>query len=310
MLNTQRLFLRNLRKRDIPAIHAWRNDPVCFRFQRWEDTSEEAVAAYVGKYENSTFLSKEAEQHYAVCCDNGIVGDLSYFFTEEDRCVTLGITISPEQQRKGYAREILSAVVSAVQQKYPELEIVALIEKDNAPSIALFESLGFQRECYAEKIQSYVYVIYGKENTVFYPVDDLRDKEICLKLTRTAEAQPVKRWLPAYYFDICLKSGEKIGYCDLRIGHNEKTYIGGNIGYGIEEAYRGNNYAAKACALLFRQAKKHGMDHLFITCGTDNIASARTCELAGGIFAEIADVPEDNELYEDLQRVRVYRFAL
>lgn len=145
---------------------------------------------------------------------------------------------------------------------------------------------------------------------MFYSTEELKDEEILLKLSRTAEAQPEKRWLPAYYFDICLLNGEKIGYCDLRIGHNEKTYIGGNIGYGIDEAHRGHHYAAKACKRLFRQARKHDLDHLFITCGTENAASARTCELAGGQFLEIADVPEDNELYEDLQKVRVYRFEI
>lgn len=145
---------------------------------------------------------------------------------------------------------------------------------------------------------------------MFYGTEDLRDGEIFLRLARTCDAQPEKRWLPAYYFDICLLSGEKIGYCDLRIGHNEKTYVGGNIGYGIDEEYRGHHYAAKACKLLFRQARKHGLEHLFISCGTENFASARTCELAGGEFVEIADVPEDNELYEDLQKVRVYRFAM
>ena len=145
---------------------------------------------------------------------------------------------------------------------------------------------------------------------MFYGTEDLRDGEIFLRLALTCDAQPEKRWLPAYYFDICLLSGEKIGYCDLRIGHNEKTYVGGNIGYGIDEEHRGHHYAAKACKLLFRQARKHGLEHLFISCGTENFASARTCELAGGEFVEIADVPEDNELYEDLQKVRVYRFAM
>lgn len=145
---------------------------------------------------------------------------------------------------------------------------------------------------------------------MFYDTNDLRDGEIFLDLERTCDAQPEKRWLPAYYFGICLLNGEKIGYCDLRIGHNDKTYIGGNIGYGIDEIFRGHHYAAKACALLFRQARKHGMDHLFITCGLENMASARTCELAGGSFLEIADVPRDNELYEDMNQVRVYRFAL
>lgn len=161
LLKTNRLYLRNLREEDVPAIHAYRSDPDCARYQRWENTSKEAVTAFVREFERSEFLSRQEEQHYAVCADGMLVGDLSYFHTEEDRCVTLGITISPEHQRKGYAKELLSAVVSAVMEKYPELDIVALIDRENAPSIALFESLGFERECWAERIRSYVYVIYG-----------------------------------------------------------------------------------------------------------------------------------------------------
>lgn len=146
---------------------------------------------------------------------------------------------------------------------------------------------------------------------MFYDCDDLRTDEIFLRLVKTAEEQPQKRWLPAYYFEICLPDGTTIGHCDLRIGHNEKTYIGGNIGYGIEEAYRGHRYAAKACALLFHQARKHGMDYLIITCVPDNLASARTCEIAGGRYLETVAIPPDNEMYAEGKRaVKIFRFDL
>ena len=140
-------------------------------------------------------------------------------------------------------------------------------------------------------------------------MEDLRDDVICLQLDHTCEAQPEKRWLPAYYFNICLPDGTKIGYCDLRIGHNDKTYIGGNIGYGIDEAHRGHHYAARACALLFRQAQKHRMAYAIITCVPENRASARTCELAGGRLVETAPIPEDNEMYaEGKRQVMIWRF--
>lgn len=146
---------------------------------------------------------------------------------------------------------------------------------------------------------------------MFYDTGDLKNDEIYLKLTRTCGAEPEKLWLPAYYFDICLLDGRKIGYCDLRIGHNERTYIGGNIGYGIDEEFRGNHYAAKACRLLFRQARKHDMDYLIITCVPANLASSRTCELAGGKFLEIADIPTDNNMYlEGKRQVKIYRFDI
>ena len=146
---------------------------------------------------------------------------------------------------------------------------------------------------------------------MFLDVSDLKTEEIFLKLVKTCNGLPEKQWVPAYYFDICLLVGTKIGYCDLRIGHNDKTYIGGNIGYCIDEPYRGHRYAAKACELLFRQARKHGLDHLIITCQPSNTASSRTCELAGGVYVETADIPEDNEMYDEGKRqVMIYRFSL
>ena len=149
------------------------------------------------------------------------------------------------------------------------------------------------------------------KNNMFYDTEDLRDGEIMLQLERTAEGNPEKNWVPAYYFGICLPDGTRIGQCDLRIGHNDRLYIGGNIGYGIDEAYRGHRYAAKACRLLFRQARKHGMDYVIITCDPDNTASARTCELAGGQYLETADIPEDHDMYErGFRQVLVYRFNL
>ncbi len=145
----------------------------------------------------------------------------------------------------------------------------------------------------------------------FFDTSDLRTEELMLRLDGTAQARPERNWVPAYYFTICLPDGTPVGGCDLRIGHNRSTWLGGNIGYHIEEAHRGHRYAAKACLLLFRLAKRHGMDHLFITCPVDNIASDRTCRLAGGHLTEVADVPEENDMYaEGIRRVNIYRFDL
>ena len=53
------------------------------------------------------------------------------------------------------------------------------------------------------------------------------------------------------------------------------------------------------------------MEYLSITCVPTNIPSAGTCELAGGTFPEVVDIPEDNEMYaEGKQKVKVYRFDL
>lgn len=146
---------------------------------------------------------------------------------------------------------------------------------------------------------------------MFFDTSDLYTDEIRLILVKTCEADSKKMWLPAYYFRICLLDGTPIGKIELRIGLNAKTYVGGNIGYAVEEAYRGHHYAGKACRLLFQLAKKHGMRSLIISCVPTNQASARTCEWAGGRLVEIAEVPYFSEMYEEGKReVCIYRFDL
>ncbi len=140
---------------------------------------------------------------------------------------------------------------------------------------------------------------------------DLHDEEIRLILRETKEANPEKNHVPAYKFDIALPSGEVIGKCVLRVGHNDNTFYGGNIGYSIDEPYRGHRFAAKATKLLLSLAARHGMDYLIITCDVSNVASSRTCLLAGGMFLCDAELPETNDMYERGTRtVRVYKFLV
>lgn len=164
MLRTPRLYLRNLCSGDIDTLFAYRNDEKCSVYQRYEDTSKEYLQKFVHDYAQSIFLSREEEQHYAIAwhTTGEMIGDMSVFFTETDRCFTLGITIAPQFQRQGYAYELLKEVIAQLQNQYPSMDLVALIEKGNEPSISLFRKLGFLEECYADSIQSYVYTIYGK----------------------------------------------------------------------------------------------------------------------------------------------------
>ena len=146
---------------------------------------------------------------------------------------------------------------------------------------------------------------------MFLNTDFLCDGEIRLALERTADADPVKGWVPAYHFHICDMQGNNMGKCDLRIGHNELLYYGGNIGYSVDEPYRGHHYAAKACRLLFELARKHDLGYVIITCVPENAASYKTCEAAGGVLLETAELPPDNNMrQEGKTHVRIYRFDL
>lgn len=148
--------------------------------------------------------------------------------------------------------------------------------------------------------------------TEFLDVDRLTDGEITLKCAEKTPADSKKGFVPAYHFEILSLSGEKAGVCDLRLGYTESLYYGGHIGYTVDPPFRGSHYAGKAVKLLLALAKRHGMDHIFITCVPENAASYRTCVWAGGQYLETADLPEDNDMrVEDGKtRVCVFRWDL
>ena len=159
-LETERLLLKNLTAEDAPVLYQYRNNTDCAKYQRWDDTELDAINQLIQMHENDIFLSLQEEQHYAIALkDSKCIGDLSLFYTPQDHCITLGITISPKYQHQGYAFEILKEVVASVQHEHPQLELVALIDPENQKSIELFAKLGFQMECYAESIASCVYTL-------------------------------------------------------------------------------------------------------------------------------------------------------
>ena len=130
----------------------------------------------------------------------------------------------------------------------------------------------------------------------FFDTGDLVGSEVSLRLDHTFPGDPARGWVPAYYFDIMDKNGVKVGACDLRIGHSDGLYYGGNIGYSVLEEHRGRHYAEKAVRLLFILAKKHDLGYLYITCRPENIPSRRTCERLGGTFMGIEELPPDNDM--------------
>ena len=81
------------------------------------------------------------------------------------------------------------------------------------------------------------------------------------------------------------------GYVSLRLGESPGLYYLGHIGYRIEERFRGNGYAAKACALLMPMLQRMRLGSLVITTNVENIASRRTCERLGCVLERIAPVP-------------------
>ncbi|MBT8495914.1 MAG: GNAT family N-acetyltransferase [Deltaproteobacteria bacterium] len=102
-----------------------------------------------------------------------------------------------------------------------------------------------------------------------------------------------------------------VGAIDLRAGTTDDIVrFGGHVGYSVDAEHRGARYAARSLMLLRILANAHGLDPLWITCNPDNIASRRTCELAGAVYVETVLLPETSDMYRDGDREKCrYRLA-
>jgi len=158
-------------------------------------------------------------------------------------------------------------------------------------------------------------VVYGtapERKKMILEADPLKTEEISLRQVELAPDDPQRKWDPAFHFDILDRAGVQIGGCNLRLGHSEALYYAGNIGYQIDEPYRGHHYAGKACKLLFQLARRQGMEYVIIVCAPGNQPSRKTCEWLGGELLEIAELPEDSEqrrLTGESHRC-IFRFSL
>lgn len=118
--------------------------------------------------------------------------------------------------------------------------------------------------------------------------------------------------IPYYWYNIILrKTNEIIGQISLRIGKNMHSYYNGNIGYFIEEPYRGHGYAYYAVQMLFPLSLAHLQDTLYISCNEKNIPSIKTILRLGGKYIETVLPPKEYiYYYEGMPRQNIYILSL
>lgn len=153
----------------------------------------------------------------------------------------------------------------------------------------------------------------NKENFTFLDPGRLIDNELELILVKKTPAIPEKGYFPRYEFEMRhSETGEKMGGIHFRVGNNKvmKLYVG-HLGYGVDDKFRGKKLASRSLLLLFPLAKKHDINPVWVTCNPENLASKRTCELAGGKFIAIVDLPKHSDQYKRGERKKCrYRFDI
>ena len=134
----------------------------------------------------------------------------------------------------------------------------------------------------------------------------------CLTLRLIETYHGDDKIIPFYYYDIYLNQIDKpIGKISIRIGHNQHSYYNGNIGYEVDEPYRGHGYAAQAVKMVLDVARFHQMSELIIACSEDNFPSRRVIEkLKATHLDTLVPPPSYVFYYEGMKAKSIYRLDL
>jgi tagatose 1,6-diphosphate aldolase len=147
----------------------------------------------------------------------------------------------------------------------------------------------------------------GDNGFAFLDTGQLVDGELALALRSLNPADPSRRFVPTYDFQMLVPAADAspspAGAINLRAGTTRDLELyGGHFGYHVEAQFRGHHYAERSVRLLLPLARRHGLQTIWITCNPDNWASRRTCERLGGVLVEIVDLPPDNDMYLEGER--------
>ncbi|MDO4764821.1 MAG: GNAT family N-acetyltransferase [Eubacteriales bacterium] len=160
-LETNRLVLRNLEEKDIDIMFDYRNNELCARYQRGQTKEREGLEKLVAERKNGKIsLDDSFILAIALKESDEMIGEVVVM--PKDKTISMGYTISYLHHRKGYAYEMLSALIDLLHVNFPCQEFICFVEPENTASINLLKKLGYEDMGYIEKIQSQM---YGKFNS-------------------------------------------------------------------------------------------------------------------------------------------------
>ncbi|MBT1443693.1 GNAT family N-acetyltransferase [Shewanella sp. JM162201] len=161
VLRGQRIQLRALAQRDLPAFTAYRCHPDVARYQSWTDYDAVRAQQLLDNQQNSDFGAPDSWFQLAICDTNdALIGDLALHFLDNNQ-LEIGFTLAPAHQGKGYAAEAVRCLLSwffeedgnssyenSSVEKPKGHRVSATCDTENHASYQLLERLGFRREAH------------------------------------------------------------------------------------------------------------------------------------------------------------------
>ena len=138
--------LRALEPSDVDLLYVWENDPEVWRVSGTvAPLSYERLQRFVEEQNYDLYATRQ--MRLMVEAEGVAVGTVDIFdFDPHNMHFGVGVLIyAQESRRRGYARAALEAVKEYAHEVVGLKQIWATIAADNEASVALFESLGYER---------------------------------------------------------------------------------------------------------------------------------------------------------------------
>ena len=142
-LETQRLRLRNVAEKDADIMFDYRNNGICARYQRGQTKDLDGIVQLIQR-RKADVMGVTAPFFVAVALKetDEMIGEIVVM--PESGTISLGYTVSYKHHRKGFAFEMLSALITMLHENYPEWDYISFTDPENAPSMALLKKLGYK----------------------------------------------------------------------------------------------------------------------------------------------------------------------
>lgn len=137
--------LRALEPSDVELLYIWENDPEVWRVSgTLAPLSLERIARFIEEQNYDIYATRQ--MRLIVDVEGVVVGSVDIFdFDPSNRRFGIGILIYSHERRQGYARAAIEATLRYGVEVLGVKQVWASIAADNEPSIALFESCGFEQ---------------------------------------------------------------------------------------------------------------------------------------------------------------------
>ncbi len=149
IIETERLIIRNLKASDLSDFHFYRSNSEVTKYQGFDVFTMEQAGEFIKEQIDKEFGKAGEWVQYGIenKARGKIIGDCAIRLDQDDiRIAEIGITISHKEQKNGYAKESLIAILNFLFGIDDFHRVSEIVDAENIASINLLKSVGFRQE--------------------------------------------------------------------------------------------------------------------------------------------------------------------